>query len=213
VSFISLEPIFAALRHADDDLAEVRPRSHVLVSRLNLVKAEHLVDHRLDPVRCNGAVHCHKHLRRADRYALDVGAAGQDQSRIKFGRRPAQSSDHANLAANPDGTERARQRAGTADLEHLINAAAPGEFHRRLLPAGGALVIDALVGAEVLCTRKLLVARRRDDDLQAHCVRQLQPEDRDAAGALQQDGLAGDNEPRKRRELSARYLTTVSHNS
>jgi hypothetical protein len=28
------------LGHVDDDLAELRPRSHVLVSRLNLVEAE-----------------------------------------------------------------------------------------------------------------------------------------------------------------------------
>jgi hypothetical protein len=59
----------------------------------------------------------------------------------------------------------------------------------------GALVIDALVGAEILRTRKLLIDRRCDDDLHTHCVRQLQREDRDAARTLQQDGLAGDDLP------------------
>ncbi len=46
----------ATLRHVDDDFAEVRARSHVLVGRVNLVEAEHFVDHWLDPVRRNGAV-------------------------------------------------------------------------------------------------------------------------------------------------------------
>jgi hypothetical protein len=95
----------AALRHADDDLAEMRARSHVLISRMNLVEAEHLVDHRLDSVGRNGTVHRLEHLRRADRNTLHVGAAGQDQPRIKFGCSPAQATDQANLAADPDGAE------------------------------------------------------------------------------------------------------------
>jgi hypothetical protein len=63
-------------RHADDDLAKVRARSHVLVSCLNFVETKYLVDHRLDPVRRNSTVHCLEHLRRADRNALHVGTAG-----------------------------------------------------------------------------------------------------------------------------------------
>jgi hypothetical protein len=66
---------YGQLRHVDDDFAEVRSRSHVLVRRVNLVEAEHFVDHWLDPVRCNGAVHRLEHLHRADRNALHVGAA------------------------------------------------------------------------------------------------------------------------------------------
>ena len=127
----------------------MRARSHVLVSRLDLVEAEHLVDHRLDPIRRNSTVHCLEHLRRADRDALHVGAAGQYQPRIKLGRRPAQATYQANLAADADSAERARQRAGPADLDHMINAASPGEFRRGLLPVGRALVIDALVGPEI----------------------------------------------------------------
>jgi hypothetical protein len=64
----------------------VRARSHVLVGRMNLVEAERFVDHWLDPVRRNG-----EHLHRADRNALYVGAASQDQPRVEFGRRPAQA--------------------------------------------------------------------------------------------------------------------------
>jgi hypothetical protein len=36
-------------------------------------------DHRLDSIRGNGAIHRLEHLRRADRNALHVGAAGQYQ--------------------------------------------------------------------------------------------------------------------------------------
>jgi hypothetical protein len=182
-------PAMTTLRHMDDDFAEVRTRSHVLIGRVNLVEAEHFVDHWLDPVGRNGAVHRLEHLHRADRNALHVGAASQDQPRVEFGRRPAQAADQANLTADPDSAERARQRAGTADLDHVIDAKAAGEFHRRLLPVRRALVIDAPVRAEILRTRELLITRRRDDDLHAHRVRQLQPKGRDAAGALQEDSL------------------------
>jgi hypothetical protein len=40
---------YGPLCHVDDDFAEVRSRSHVLVGRVNLVEAEHFVDHWLDP--------------------------------------------------------------------------------------------------------------------------------------------------------------------
>jgi hypothetical protein len=110
--------------NVDDDSAEVRSRSHVLVGRMNLVEAEHRVDHWLDPVRRNGMVYHLEHLHRPDQNALQVGAASQDQPRIEFGRRPAQAADQANLTANADSSERARQRTGTADLDHVIDAKA-----------------------------------------------------------------------------------------
>jgi hypothetical protein len=50
-----------------------------------------------------------------------------------------------------------------------------------------------VVGAELLGLGELVVARRGDDRLHAHGVRELQAEHRDAAGALQQHGLAGDH--------------------
>jgi hypothetical protein len=76
------------LRDVDDDFAEVRARSHVLVGRVHLVEAEHFVDHWFDPVGRNGPVHRLEHLHRADRNALHVGAASENQSRVEFGRRP-----------------------------------------------------------------------------------------------------------------------------
>src|SRR5271170_5192291 len=115
---------FSSLRDAAEDLTEVHARSHVLVGRVNLVEVEHLVDHRLDAVRRNTAVHRLEHLRRADRNALYVGAASQDQTGVEFGRGTAQAADQANVAADPDSTERARQRAGTADLDDVIDAKA-----------------------------------------------------------------------------------------
>jgi hypothetical protein len=133
-SVVQLTALFT-LCHVDDDFAEVRARSHVLVGRVNLVEPEHLVDHRLDPVRRNTAVHCLEHLHRADRNALHVGAASQDQPRVEFGSRPTQAADQANLTADPDSAERACQRAGTADLDHVIDAKAAGEFHRSPSPA------------------------------------------------------------------------------
>ncbi len=53
--------------------------------------------------------------------------------------------------------------AGAADLDHVVDAAAAGELHRRLVPFRRGLVIDAERGAERLGALELLVARRGDD--------------------------------------------------
>jgi len=47
----------------NDNLAEMRGGRHVPVGRLRLGETEHFVYHRLDRVRCDGAVHRVEHLR------------------------------------------------------------------------------------------------------------------------------------------------------
>src|SRR6516162_5349691 len=69
---------------------------------------------------------------------------------------------------------------------------AAGKSERSLLPVGRGLVVDAVTSAERLRTRELVVARRRNDHLNAHHARELEAEDRDATGALQQHRLTGD---------------------
>src|SRR6202451_847098 len=130
--------------HANDDFAEMRARGHVLIGRLRLVEAEHLVDHRLDRVGRDGGVHRLEHFRRADRDALHIGAPAEDQSRIELGRSPAQAADHRDLAADADGAERARQGAGGADFDDPIDAAAAADRDRRLLPIRCGLVVDGM---------------------------------------------------------------------
>ena len=56
-----------------------------------------------------------------------------------------------------------REGAGAADLDHVIDAAAAGELHRRLLPVRRGLVVDGVGGAELLRLGELVVARRGDD--------------------------------------------------
>ncbi len=73
----------------------------------------------------------------------------------------------------------------------MIDAAAAIERDRRFVPFRRGPVVDAVRGAERLGARKLLVARRYDDRDDASSVRELQGEDRDAAGALQEHGAAG----------------------
>jgi hypothetical protein len=45
-------------------------------------------------------------------------------------RGPAQTPDHANLAADPDSTERACQRAGTAASSNDVDAEASAEARK-----------------------------------------------------------------------------------
>src|SRR5215472_13308518 len=46
----------------NDDFPEMCTSCHVPISSLRLRKTEHCVDHRLDGVRCDGAVHRFEHL-------------------------------------------------------------------------------------------------------------------------------------------------------
>jgi hypothetical protein len=47
----------------NDYFAEMRAGRHVPIGGLRVGKTKHLVDHRLDRVRRDGAVHCFEHLR------------------------------------------------------------------------------------------------------------------------------------------------------
>jgi hypothetical protein len=88
--------------------------------------------------------------------------------------------------------ERKSERIGAADLEQVIDAVPVVEGDRRLVPIGRGLVVDPAGRAQRLGARKLRVARRGNDRNDASRVSELQAEDGDAAGALQQHRLAGD---------------------
>src|ERR1700751_4528572 len=170
----------------------MRSRGHVPVGRLRLIEGEYLVEYWLNAARRYRAAHRLKHLHRADGDALHIGATGKDQSRIEFSGRAAQAADHTDLAAGADGAQRAGKRRGTADLDNVVNAPAAGESERNLLPVGRDLVVIAVIGAERFRSRELVIARRGDDRLNAYHARELEAEDRDATGPLQQHGLTGD---------------------
>src|SRR5262245_35063942 len=180
------------LRYADNDFAKMRSRGHVPVGRLRLIEVEYLIEYRLNAARRYRTAHRLEHLHRADGDALHVGTTGKDQSRVELGCRTAQAADHTDLAADADCTERAGKRRGTADLDNVVNATAASESDRGLLPVGRGLIVDAVIGAECLRTRELVIARRRNDRLNAHHARELEAKDRDTAGALQQHRLTGD---------------------
>src|SRR5437016_3560833 len=72
-------------------------RSRVPVGGLRLIEVEYLIEYRLNAARRYRAAHRLKHLHRANRDALHVGATGKDQSRIEFSGRTAQAADHTDL--------------------------------------------------------------------------------------------------------------------
>src|SRR5262249_57313340 len=110
--------------YADNNFAKMRSRGHVPVGRLRLIEGECLIEYWLNAARRYCTAHRLKHLHRADRDALHIGATGKNQSRIEFGGRTAQAADHTDLATNADGAERAGKRRGTADLNNMVNATA-----------------------------------------------------------------------------------------
>jgi len=84
--------------YANNDFAKMHSRGHVPVGRVRLIEGEYLIDHRLNAARRYRAARRLKHLHRADRDALHVGATGKDRARIEFSGRTAQAAAPAAAA-------------------------------------------------------------------------------------------------------------------
>lgn len=64
------------------------------------------------------------------------------------------------------------------------------ELQRFLGPLRRRFVVDPMIGSELLRILELLVAPRSDDHRRSRSLGNLQSEDRDSAGALEEDGVA-----------------------
>ena len=95
----------------------------------------------------------------AERDADDIQHVHGDQRQREIERRTGDHADHGDGAAELRRADRLLDRAGAADLDHEIDAAAVGELARGLSPFRVFAIIDHVIGAERTQPRELFFAR------------------------------------------------------
>src|SRR5438105_13594158 len=108
-----------------------------------------------------------------------------------FCRKTSQDADYGDMPARPAGCYRLRQRAGSADLDHMIDAAPIRQIPCLLAPVRLGLVVNDAVGPETLELFQLFFGRRRSDDSGARSLRELQREQRYTTRAKDQHRITG----------------------
>src|ERR1700730_5055569 len=95
------------------------------------------------------------------------------------------------MPARPAGSYRLRQRAGSADLNHMVDTASVRQVLSLLAPVRHGLVINDGVGPETLELFQLLLGGRRGDYSGAHALREWQRAQRDTTRAKNQYRITG----------------------
>src|SRR5436305_791298 len=108
----------------------------------------------LDP-----GVHLFKHHARADKYSLHSDGFHKDRYRVELAGR-IQRTDESDMPADTHGLDRSLQGACPADLDHVIDAPAAGEFEDYFVPIFVIAIIDRLIRTQLANLAKLFVAAR-----------------------------------------------------
>lgn len=184
------------LVYFDTDLAEMLSRLQVLVCLLDLIKTKSLgINDRSKTLRVgfNGAQHvlqlksvAHHHATRRKLAAQALQEAG-----LLFVLGAAQEANDANDTGGLDGVDALAHGLGAGHLHDVVHTAAAGNLHGLGPPSGRLLVVDDVVGAELLQRRLLVLGARRGNDACASGLGKLQGKDAHAAGALRENPLAG----------------------
>ncbi len=152
------------------------PIPHVLISLLNLLEPEHfLINHWLDSIRIDRSIHrlklqsaSHKHT--PDR--ADVIQALQETGLILC--HSTEEADDGNDTLRLDCFQALLHRGRPADFEDVVNS---GAIRREPLrggtPLGIALVVDDMVGTELLERLRFRVGAGSGDDAGAGCFGKL----------------------------------------
>lgn len=179
--------------NVDGDLAEVLLGPHVIVGLTCLLQGElRLIDNRVDVVGLDGGDHLlHLGLGPDENTAGGADAAEDiENSRLRLST--AEETDDADNALHLDGGQRVLHGVGTADLDDVVHTlAVGGQALGRLAPVCVLLVVDDVVGTELLEHLTLLLGGSGGDHGGASGLGELQSEDADTASALGQDVLAG----------------------
>src|SRR3990172_4332254 len=151
------------LRHADHHLAEMLSARQVLVGGARFREIEHAVDQRLEPGDFDRPIHRLEHVAAADLDAAHRRTLGKKSAGID-GRFAGEIADHADVAAVPDGGNRAGDRSGASDLYHEIRAAPAGEFAYAHVPVRRRAVVDHVARAKLAQPPDLVIAASGGND-------------------------------------------------
>ena len=167
----------------------------VLEGGAGVGEREDAVDDGLEVVGSDGGVHAGEHGSAADVDTVEVNGFGEDgadvDSRACVGAGAGEHADDVDVAGGANCRERFGDGALAADFDDMVDAEVVGEVFRGLVPVGVGFVVDDVRGAEAAGAFELLVGRAGEDDGGAVHAGDLQGEEGDTAGALDEDGLAG----------------------
>src|SRR6185312_4672903 len=95
-----------------------------------------------------------------------------------------QHTDEADPASDTDGIERLRECSCAADFDDMIDARKARQVARLATPIRCRLIVDDIRSAEIAHAFELFITARCRDDARSKHPRELQREDRNAAGPL-----------------------------
>lgn len=165
---------------------------HVLICLLCLLQGEHLlVEDGVDVVGLNGRHHSLQLLSASNVDASECADVAQrvESSRLRLDA--TQEADDRDDTLELDSLHALLERRGATDLKDVVHAGATRQLLGGGAPVRVLLVVDDVVGAQLLQGLELVGGGRGGDDLRAGGLGELQGEDADAAGALHEDPLAG----------------------
>lgn len=163
-----------------------------LVRILGFFELKHLlVDDGVNVVGLNSLVHLLKLQPRAHEHTTDSADVAQslDEARLLLAFHTSKETDHANDAVNANGLERVLHRVRTAHFHNVLHARATRQLLRRLAPVLVLLVVDDMVGAQLLQLLALGLARSRRNDPSPRRLRKLHSENRYTPSTLRQHPL------------------------
>ena len=102
-----------------------------------------------------------------------------------------EDADDGDLSGGADGVHGTGERFAAANFENDVDTLAAGEAQHFLVPLGMRLIVDGLVRAERFGSRQLFIAAGCYDHARAVQFGELETEDGHAAGAEEQDCIAG----------------------
>ncbi len=113
------------------------------IGRGGLVEGECAIDDRFEAICGDRRVHAFEMPARADENAVHAGLFAEQPVGTARGADPGQHADQGNSPADRHRGDGAAQRAGAADLEHVVDAAPFGELQHFTFPLGVGPIIDA----------------------------------------------------------------------
>src|SRR5690625_404975 len=186
------------LGYVDHDLAEMRARLQVAVGLLRLGKGEDAVHHRRDAGAGKEVCCLLEHGAATDVDPDHPACTGHQGEGIELAAKAADAADDGDGAADSGRREGAGDGSLAADFQHDVDPPVVGPPQDFRLPFRDCTIVDRLIGAQGTRSLELFVAGRGNDRAQAGCLGHLQAQNRNPAGAEQEDTIprlhAGDLE-------------------
>src|SRR6266850_7895183 len=161
--FIAPVASFSQILELEANLAKVLLRLVVPEGGDDFLQHKTAVDYGLEAIDRYRPNHILLIRSAANRDPADSNLVGEQRRDRHFSRKAGQNADQGDMPARPAGGYRLRQRAGSADLDYMVDPAPVRQLLCFPAPVRRGLVVDDGVGPEALELFQLLLGGRRGD--------------------------------------------------